>query len=281
MIGKMDLSYEQVRSLVVETLATTKVDQFSGFDRAVAEKAVKHGFLKENNPNASILHTEQFVLSYEDKARVQNILWDLIIEGILRPGLHDGVNNNLPFFHVTQYGKIVLKDGPTSPYDPDGYLQRLQESIPELDTIILTYLNEASRTFRIGCLLSSTVTLGCASEKAFLLLVDAYAESLPLPTKDKFNKNTEGRTIKRQQDEFQKMLDSELKARLPSDLKDDLDVALSGVFSMIRSHRNDAGHPTGRSVDREQAYANLVVFPTYLKRVYGLIKWLKSNPGPT
>ena len=85
--------------------------------------------------------------------------------------------------------------------------------------------------------------------------------------------------IKRQYDEFQKMLDSELKARLPSNLKDDLDITLSGIFSMIRTLRNNSGHPTGREVNREQAYANLVVFPTYLKRIYALLKWLETNPS--
>jgi hypothetical protein len=275
----MDVSYEQVRSLVMEALAADqKATQFALFHEDVARIAVRHSFLKENDPRANILRAGPFTLSRHDQARVQNILWDLIIEGIVRPGSFDGVNNNLPFFHVTEYGRAVLKDGPASPYDPDGYLQRLKTAIGNLDGTILTYLNESSRTFRIGCLLSSTVALGCASEKAFVLLVAAYADSLPEKMQGNFIKNTEGRTIKRQCDEFQKMLDSELKARLPADLKEGLDIILNGVFSMIRSHRNDAGHPTGRSVDREEAYVNLNVFPSYLKRVYGLINWLKNNP---
>ena len=280
MISAMDISYEQVRSLAMETLKTgEQATQFTSFYGYVAEKAVQHGFLKENDPRNSVIHTRRFLLSKADQARTQNILWDLIIEGILRPGLNDGQNNNLPFFHVTKYGKAILQDGSASPYDPDGYIKRLKDAIPKVDSVILTYLNEALRSFRIGCLLSSTVTLGCASEKAFLLLVGTYGNSLSSPSKEKFVKNTEGRMIKRQYDEFQKMLDSELKARLPSNLKDDLDITLSGIFSMIRTLRNNSGHPTGREVNREQAYANLVVFPTYLKRIYALLKWLETNPS--
>ena len=32
------------------------------------------------------------------------------------------------------------------------------------------------------------------------------------------------------------------------------------------------------STDRDQAYANLQLFPAYLRRVYKLIDWLKVNP---
>jgi hypothetical protein len=72
------------------------------------------------------------------------------------------------------------------------------------------------------------------------------------------------------------MLESHLKGRLPGDLKDDLDVALSALFTLFRNNRNDAGHPTGKDIDRELAYANLVVFPTYVKKIYDLIGWLKN-----
>ena len=51
------------------------------------------------------------------------------------------------------------------------------------------------------------------------------------------------------------------------------------VFSIIRSHRNDAGHPSGNVVQREHLYAYLVTFPEYLKKVYSLIDWLNANPN--
>ena len=195
----------------------------------------------------------------------------------MRPGLFDGTNNDLPWFHVTEYGKAVLNGLPQTPYDPDNYLKRLQADIQSLDPIIVTYLTEALHTFRIGCLLSSTVMLGCASEKAFQLLLEAYATALPQAQQEKFNKEIQNKLIKRQFDEFNKRLESHLKVRLPGDIKADLDVALTGVFSMIRNMRNDAGHPTGLRLAREVVYANLTVFPTYLKKVYSLIDWLQMN----
>jgi len=59
--------------------------------------------------------------------------------------------------------------------------------------VILTYLEESLRTFRIGCLLSSTTTIGCASEKALILLFDAYGDALTGSMQDKYRKEIEGR----------------------------------------------------------------------------------------
>lgn len=42
--------------------------------------------------------------------------------------------------------------------------------------------------------------------------------------------------------------------------------------------RNDAGHPTGIKIEREEANALLLLFPVYAKTAYGLVSWLKANP---
>lgn len=270
----LEISYEQLRSLVLEALHKKHADQFAGLRETVAEIARKRG-LMGNEQSHSIISSSG--LSGTDFARLQSIMWDLIIEGIVRPGLNEGVNNNLPFFHVTEWGKKAIQDGGIAPYDPDGYLTRLKRDIPNLDPVIESYLNESLHTFRIGCLLSSTVSLGCASEKALLVLIEAYATSLPDPSQKKFRSNTDGRMIKRQFDEFRKMLDSELRARLPHNLQDGLDVELNAIFDIIRNQRNDAGHPTGKAIERERAYANLVVVPVYFKKVYALIDWLVAS----
>jgi hypothetical protein len=215
-------------------------------------------------------------LTEPDCARVTSIIWDLIIEGVVRPGRADGGDAQLPFFYVTDWGRERIKNVRT-PYDPDGYLKALKLDVPDVDDVIVTYLTESLHTFRIGCLLSSTITLGCASEKALVLLIGAYGDALPTGRQEKFRKNTAGFVIKRQFDEFNKMLDSHLKSVLSGDLKENLDVALLAVFAMLRTNRNDAGHPTGKIVQREEAYASLMVFPTYLKKVYELLHWLTAN----
>ena len=49
---------------------------------------------------------------------------------------------------------------------------------------------------------------------------------------------------------------------LPPDLKGNLEVALSGLFTLSRNNRNDARHSTGKAVELEQPYSYLLVFST-------------------
>lgn len=286
----LTISNEQMRSLVLEHLASIEVGpngqvgQLNDLNRAIANLAVKRGF--HEGPKADPVGSgyggqapATYFLSSRDLGMACDIIWDLIIEGIVRPGLLNS-DQGLPFFHVTDYGRDKIKGEPPSPYDPDGYLKRLAAAVPDLDEVILTYLEESLRTFRIGCLLSSTTTLGCASEKALILLFDAYADAMTGPRQDKYRKEIEGKPIKRKFDEFHKRLESHLMALLPGDLKEHLDIALIALSAVFREMRNDAGHPTGKAVSREEAYASLVIFPAYLKKVYGLIEWLKGHPLP-
>jgi hypothetical protein len=211
---------------------------------------------------------------------IWDIVWDLIIEGVLRPGRNDGDGNerNLPFIHLTDFGAKRLDD-PSTPLDPDGYLRVLRNKVPNADTVILSYVAESVRTFRIDCRLSSTITLGCASEKALLLLIEAYADALSSPAK--FVEETKYGNIKRKYDALMKWFESGLKGRLlksqNSDWVSEVEHALVSLFSYYRVVRNDTGHPTGTSISREEAYSHLIVFPHYLRKIYDLIEWLGQN----
>ena len=277
MSEQMRIGYEEFRGLVVDVLRDSppRSGRKNDLRQQVYQLASQRGLIAPDYRSGGSL-MENY-LSDKDSARFDDVIWDLFIEGVVRPGLSDGVNNDWPFFHITDYGKAKLTSGPETAYDPDGYLKRLKKAVPSLDPIILIYLHESLHTFRIGCLLSSTIALGCASEKALLLLIGAYADALPAARQAKFKQNTENKVIKRQFDEFSKMLDSHLKALLPGEVTEDLDVALSAVFAVLRTHRNEAGHPTGKMPDREQCHASIIVFPTYIRKVYGLIDWLKAN----
>jgi hypothetical protein len=59
---------------------------------------------------------------------------------------------------------------------------------------------------------------------------------------------------------------------LPADLSDDLHVHLDRVFDLIRTARNEAGHPAGKTQSRESVHANFILFPMYCRQVYGLIR---------
>src|SRR5262245_401554 len=73
---------------------------------------------------------------------VIDVVWDLIIEGVLRPGDANDPKATFPHFHITKYGREVIKE-PNSPHDPDNYIKELRTTVPTLDPIILNYIVES------------------------------------------------------------------------------------------------------------------------------------------
>jgi len=98
----------------------------------------------------------------------QEVFWQLLVEGILAPGM-DASNLNLPRFHITKYGRDVLASSEPQPYDPTGYLARLRERVPTPDPTVTAYLAESLETFRKGNLVACTVMLGIAATGAIPL----------------------------------------------------------------------------------------------------------------
>jgi len=212
----------------------------------------------------------------EEKDKIRQIVWDLIFERILTPGL-DEANPNLPFLSITEYGKKVLSTGEILPYDPDGYLRHLKSEIPSIDLLINMYVNESLQAFLRGLMFSSAVTLGAASEKAFNLLHEALANAITDPTKKAHFIALQGSyRTKSKFDEVKREIIS-ISARLPRNLQENLESNLDGIFNVIRVTRNDAGHPTGNVVKRDSAFVNLRLFIPYCKTVYDLIDWLNTN----
>jgi hypothetical protein len=272
---KLDTSYEQTRALVIEGLKSSSSGQITSLYPNVANLAVRKGIVE--NPAGENFSNPTYHLPVKYKTWIEDILWDLITEGLVRPGLGDGLNLGLPWYHVSEYGKTVLTNQSPQPYDPDGYLNEVR-AIPNINEVILSYLEESLKAFRIHCHLSSVITLGCASEKAVLLLIEACKAAISNPTdQSDFEKRTDTLAIKRKHDEFQNLLKAKIVPVLPKELKENLDNYLIGLFSIIRSTRNDAGHPSGREIRREPLYAYLATFPEYLKKVYDLIDWLNNN----
>lgn len=279
----LQISYEQLRSLVVEQLRTSSSGQVSSLHSNIARLAIQKGLTADPYVQAGVnMMNAQYSLNERYQAWVEDIVWDLIIEGVIRPGLGDTRNNGLPWYHISEYGKSVVQNQPAQPYDPEGYLADVQ-AIPNIDPIILAYLEESLKAFRIHCLLSSVITLGCASEKAVLLLIDACINALSDPNlKAQLTKVNQGISIKQKQDELKKILDTKILIRgtpVPNDIRENLDNYLTGVFGIIRRHRNDAGHPSGNVIRRADLNALLTIFPEYLKKVYSLMDWFNANPN--
>lgn len=273
-VPELKIPFEELKSLVIDSIRSHAPSfEFMNLCNTVGNKAVKKEIVK--NPHPANYQAISYTLQKRDENRVREIIWNLIIERVLTIG--DFYHDSWPHLSLTEYGEKVLESDQPVPNDPSGYLTRIKNEIPELDNVIEIYLSESIKTYNINQLLSATITLGCASEKALLLLIDSYTETfVDNIQQEKFNKKTEGKFIKTKFEEFDKEIKG-IMCQLPSDLKDNYTNTLTGIFEMIRRNRNLAGHPTGKQIDKDTLFANLQVFIPYCRYIYELKKYFKDT----
>ena len=273
-VPEIKIPFEELKSLVINSIRSHVTSfEFINLCNTVGNKAVKQGIVK--SPYPENYQAISYTLQKKDENRVREIIWNLIIERVLTIG--DFHHDSWPHLSLTEYGEKVLESDEPVPNDPSGYLNRIKKEIPELDNVIEIYLSESIRTYNINQLLSATITLGCASEKALLLLIVSYTETFDDNIlREKFIKKTEGKFIKTQFEEFDKDFRS-IMGQLPNDLRDNYANTLTGIFEMIRRNRNLAGHPTGKQIDKDTLFANLQVFIPYCKYIYDLKKYFNDT----
>ena len=119
----------------------------------------------------------QWLIPRPDINRLKHVVWDLIIGRILIPGVPNS-DAGWPFLSLTDHGLKVVSEEHPVPYDPDGYLARLQQATGGLGHSISRYLEEALSTFRTSNYLASTVMLGAASEMLFIEICTAIAAAI-------------------------------------------------------------------------------------------------------
>ena len=269
---------EELRPIVLQILKNWTGQtslQIVSLTNAVEDFGAKKGIYPEHTGTLSLGTGREIRMPEEDRVKVRQIVWQLIIEGILVPGVSD-LQPDLPFLTVTEYGRKCLEEEGITPHDPDGYLKYVRDQVPSLDPIAEIYIAEALHAYRMGLMLSSTVMLGAASEKAFNILFDTYVSAIQDGNRKSRLQGVQDRFIKPKFEAFRK--DFELvKKTLPKDLSENVELQLDAVFNLIRITRNDAGHPTGGKIDRGLAYSNLRIFVPYLKRIYDLIGHFSKN----
>jgi hypothetical protein len=145
-------------------------------------------------------------------------------------------------------------------------------------SIFRVYAAEAVRAYAASCYLASSVMLGVASERAFQLLGEAFGTWLPAEEANRFMQvfgNTRQTYINKFL-EFRRRIEPR-KGMLPYEFSDNMSLTLDSVLDLLRITRNEAGHPIGRVVDRDEAYINLQMFARYLIKLYALRSWFSAQ----
>lgn len=202
---------------------------------------------------------------------VWEALWGLVGEGLiyLDPAGQANANSQHNWrWRLSSIGVAAAQGGSWEPRDPEGYLRRLRREISDADPVVLRYVEEALGAFNARCYLAASVMLGVASEHAFLQLARTVAVALK-PDASKLaaalanpRASQHSRFI-----ELRKLLEPR-RPQLPHDLADNL--TLDAVSDLLRITRNEAGHPSGSSVDEDTARTHLLIAGGYLKKMTDL-----------
>lgn len=268
----MDHSYEELRGVFIDILAgrekpSYSADQFEHLLIGIAEVLER----REGRDGRDRHHHAQ--LTANDQELVREVFWDLFRQGVITLGLN-GSNREFPFFKVSQFGKRILDNENTYFFhDLTTYTTLIKSNVPHINDTTLLYLQEAMQSFKSGCMLAATVMLGVASEHSFLLLLETAEANGKYGAR--FTSAAKERSLLQKFRKFKTALDQHVLADLPGEIKEDLDIDFAGILSVIRTFRNDSGHPSGKILGREQAYVLLQLFVPYCKKIYQLIDFFK------
>lgn len=268
----MSHSYEEIRSVALDILAGRERVNYEPRQYQHLLLGIGEVFAKREGRTQPTNFITEHTPDRQDRETFLEVFWALFRQGVITLGLNDD-NREFPFFRVTQLGEHIA-DSQSAYFfhDVSSYQQAISNEIHGINEITLLYLKEAMQAFRSGCILSSTVMLGVASEHTFLLLLEAIKGN---PEHcETFKSVSEQRTILQKINKFKNILDQQQRA-LPSEIKEDLDTYFAGILSVIRNFRNQSGHPTGKIIDREQAFVLLQLFIPYCKKLYQLMDFFR------
>lgn len=208
---------------------------------------------------------------------VYDAIWSLVRQGLVYLNTTSQDPRSWTF-RLTDAGKAAANDEEANPDNSSRYIQRLTAQVPDASPIVMQYANEAVTSYLSQCYLASAVMLGVASEAAFLEMARAFADWLPKHEGEKLRTIIDGgrSNFISKFDEFRKRVNSH-KNSLPAELSDGMALTLDGVLDLLRINRNEAGHPSGKRLDRADAFINLQMFARYLEKLYRLKGYFEAS----
>ncbi len=199
-----------------------------------------------------------------DALKIQEIIWELLVQGVLAPG-KNSLNLNLPFFHVTDYGYDCLESGEIILHDYDRYLHDLEAGIDEpLDPTIRTYVHAAQKAFLSGNYLATMSLLADAGGRG----IDMLAGTLATDIQDK-ERSTHARLT------YIRHLLPTLE--LNEELREEAQLHLRGLQDLIFHTRDEHDRPRAVSIGRATAHSALLIFPQYVRSAYRLIAEIRDR----
>lgn len=218
----------------------------------------------------------KLVDSYDrgDVLTLQEILWELLVQGVLAPG-KNSLNLNLPFVHLTDYGAQCLEDGRILAHDPDAYIERFTRQIgPDIDDFVLQTTREALIVFASGSWVSSVILLARVTEFLFDHLASLLL-SIPSHQGDDIERLDAAHRFSRNQAEA--VIHILLHRNLPSELISSLEPQLNGLLALLQYSRHQDGAPRAPQPSRDQVLGFLLLLPEQCAFVYHVLNILEGK----
>ena len=269
----MPHSHEEIRSIALDILAGREQVSYEPSQYEHLRLGIGEVFARREGRIHGGHRSEIARLDNQDNEIFLEVFWDLFRQGVITLGYND-CNREFPFFRVTRLGRQIAKSQSVYFFhDVSSYERNIRTEVPSINEVTLVYLKEAMQAFRAGCIPSSTVMLGVATEHTFLLLLEIIEGSATY--QQTYSSVFQERTILQKFNKFKNILDQRIKG-LPSEIKEDLDTHFAGILSVIRVFRNQSGHPSGTIIDREQVFVLLQLFIPYCKKLYQLMDYFRK-----
>ena len=249
----MPVSKTMLQSVLLRVLAEPNSDTRLGEGRHYLTDAVFSRFADKAKPSAQ---------------QLMSAVWSLISQGLAYIDYHQSAPSNWTL-RLTEAGIDAAQDGAVNPDNSGEYLERIKRIVPNTNKVVIQYAREAVTAYNARCYLASSVMLGVASEAAFIDMASSFGGWLHLPKeRERFLtilENSRQNYITKFL-EFRKRIEK-YKTQIPDELSDGMALTLDSVLDLLRIYRNEAGHPTGKVVNRDDAFINLQMFARYLQNL--------------
>ncbi len=205
-----------------------------------------------------------------DSSRFREAFWRLVSRDLVAPGNEKGGVARLPFVSITEYGIKCFEEGKILPYDPDHFINSLVAAIPGIDDIIMLYFEESVNCFTNMSYLASAVLTGCSIERMVIFLTEEFFKKIDPSLQTNYQKNVlHYEKVGKRTEKFIHFIDTnQLDNSFPISDQEKLRALLPSIVNLIRITRNEAGHPTGRVLERDEAQANLLLAKEGIKFSY-------------
>jgi hypothetical protein len=258
-------TYEEIRDVCVDILLKRERVHYEPSQWTSLTSGVAEVFARKENVAGD--HPGQHRLHPADAELVRDVFWDLFRQGFITLGLND-LNPEWPWFRLSHFGeRALLTQSPFRFHDTGSFIAMVRAQVPDISPEAIVYLEEAVAAFYAGCQLACCVMLGVAAEAEFLRLAEIAAKN---PEHGfKFSAVAKQHLIRRKICAFQDCL-RPLLSTLSQEAIEDLDTNFLAIQSVLRIARNEAGHPTGASPQRENVYVYLQLFIPFARQLMRL-----------